>query len=127
MMMKMLAQVQPVPWAHEAQWLWGLVGFIAILALSLSTAVSIKKLWGRVPPIEQQFASREQWQSHHERIGKIEEDLIEVRAAIYRSQATLTTALQEMERSLNSAGEKRAEKIHERIDHITERINHTKA
>jgi len=52
----MIAQVPTVPWPVTTQWLFGLLGAAAVVYLGLSIATQARKLWGRRPPIDDDFA-----------------------------------------------------------------------
>ncbi len=48
-------QNPPVPWAVTGNWLLGLIGVLSVVYLGLGLAWQCKKLFGKHPPVEEQF------------------------------------------------------------------------
>jgi len=59
MIRNILAQATHVPWPVTSQWLFGMLGFVALLGSVFFTLNQARKLFGRTPPFHEEYDRRE--------------------------------------------------------------------
>lgn len=75
----------PTQWPQTVQWLAGAAGVLAITFLILNTIISVRKVFGRKPPMDEQLSSiektvRREFQSADAALQKQLDSLAEQRA-----------------------------------------------
>lgn len=105
-----------VPWSVTAEWLYGLLGFLGVVALGLIIGVNARKLFGRTPPFADELSAREKairkqlyavesnlrrefmqlHQDHERRIEQLEEQHAELQRDRIRKWEELSSGLSEV-------------------------------
>jgi hypothetical protein len=105
----MLAQGPQVPWAKTEHWLFGLIGFMGIIALVSVIAVNARKMFGKHPPI-------------HEELTLIRHEFKESDQQLERAICQERKDREEQMADLQRDRQRSVEKIHKKMNGISRNV-----
>lgn len=119
----------PAPGATE-NWLWVLGALVILVAAAVSIAVGLKKLIGRQPPIEAEFATRKELAEHMRECAEkrddlkreLKRDVEKVDAKISEISQDIWRTIREDRNQIDTANEARTAKILTRLGEIEGQI-----
>lgn len=100
----MFAQIPSPPPGSTEPWIWNLVVFFLIVFLFMNIALAAKKLFGRRPPMEVEFATRR--------------DMVVLEEQVDEQTGALKLEMARSFRELDLKSEQRASETHKRINAI---------
>jgi hypothetical protein len=124
-----LAQEMPqVPWSTTSAWLWGAIGFTGVVFLVLGVVNQCRKLWGRKPPLDEEFENLGANLEERERTLRFD-----IQAGDERLEQSFNELRAEMDLKIDAlAGERKRQSkdLHEKIDgrfmHMLEKMEEMK-
>jgi signal transduction histidine kinase len=120
--------IPSVPWSTTSNWILGAIGFLGIVTLVLGVINQSRKLWGRKPPIDEEFANlgeslakRENTLRFDIQAGdeRLEQLMNELRAEVEFKYDTLVNERQRQSKDLH-------DKIDTRFMHMMEKMEEVK-